>query len=331
MKRRFWIGLAAVAFLLLSFESALLLTGKRILISQELVRPGTDYFVPDYGNLKNNGQASLVCRYFTGRHLTNEVLWYSSNNVMGKDECPFLSQQEEKIGASDLGSLADWVSGIATVLATIVALTGYFWADNQRKREEKQRRQDSAYQIGYKLAALISDAVSTHRTLTPEGSTLEDWEHVTDPFVIVGAQQPIIGTRTSMTRSLTETEQNLLMSLREEDFLMRMDEADAQNASIIEGLAEYKTLHAAIMAKLPPPVAIEDQSATLALTTQEAKALFTYVTPASSLIQMLRKRSKENVETLKKLGKDFHPMMNKHWPDLHLHKIEETTEMAKTA
>lgn len=73
----------------LAASAALLITGKRILLSETEVKPGDSYFVPDYGNLGESTSASLVCKYFTGRSVLTRVFWYSPNNIVGKDECPF--------------------------------------------------------------------------------------------------------------------------------------------------------------------------------------------------------------------------------------------------
>ena len=75
---------------LLLGEAALLLTGYRLLLSQKRVDPGQVFIVKDYGNLGDNNQSSLVCRYFTGRGTVVKVFWYSPNNLFGKDDCPFL-------------------------------------------------------------------------------------------------------------------------------------------------------------------------------------------------------------------------------------------------
>jgi hypothetical protein len=47
--------------------------------------------VSDYGNLGDSKQASLVCEYFTGRSLLTKVFWHSPNNILGRDQCPFLT------------------------------------------------------------------------------------------------------------------------------------------------------------------------------------------------------------------------------------------------
>jgi hypothetical protein len=83
----------ALAFVMIAFEFALLISGSRVLISEHRVNPGDTYVLPDWGNLGSAQQAQLVCRYFTGRSVKATVLWYSSNNIMGADECPFLARR----------------------------------------------------------------------------------------------------------------------------------------------------------------------------------------------------------------------------------------------
>lgn len=73
----------------------LLLSGKRVLVYEHRVNPGETYDVPDHGNLGESKQATLVCRYFAGRSILTTVLWYSPNNVLGRDQCPFVSDQSK--------------------------------------------------------------------------------------------------------------------------------------------------------------------------------------------------------------------------------------------
>jgi hypothetical protein len=80
----------SLILILVLFALLLLFSGARVLVSERKVNPGEFYEVTNHGNLGENKQASLVCRYFTGRSIITSVFWYSSNNFMGKDQCPFL-------------------------------------------------------------------------------------------------------------------------------------------------------------------------------------------------------------------------------------------------
>lgn len=82
------IGVVAAAWL------TFLAFGARVLIGETLVEPGTSFVVQGHGDVGDSKQASLVCRYFTGRSVVTSVFWYSPNNVMGKDECPILTRAQ---------------------------------------------------------------------------------------------------------------------------------------------------------------------------------------------------------------------------------------------
>ena len=81
------IGAAVVLFSL-----ALQVTDSRILVWQTKVEPGQTYIAEEWGDLGKESSAQLVCRYFTGRALTMNVMWYSPNNIAGRDSCPFLAK-----------------------------------------------------------------------------------------------------------------------------------------------------------------------------------------------------------------------------------------------
>lgn len=68
----------------------LLVSDSKLLLSETKVNPGGQLYVEGYGNLGANKQASLVCKYFNGRKLMQKVFWYSPNNFMGRDSCPFI-------------------------------------------------------------------------------------------------------------------------------------------------------------------------------------------------------------------------------------------------
>jgi hypothetical protein len=75
-------------------DVALVASGRWILVGEARVSPGQTYVVGDHGNLGRNEQASLVCRYFTGRRVLTKVYWYSADTLMAKAKCPFLTTTE---------------------------------------------------------------------------------------------------------------------------------------------------------------------------------------------------------------------------------------------
>jgi len=68
----------------------ILCTETRFLVFEKKIEPGQNYSIEGYSNLGDSKQASLVCKYFTGRKFYTAVFWYSPDNTFGKDVCPFL-------------------------------------------------------------------------------------------------------------------------------------------------------------------------------------------------------------------------------------------------
>ena len=76
-------------------DLALLLSGRRLLISETRVEPGSRFVLQDYGDVGDATQATLVCRYFTGRSILTRVFWFSPNNILGRDECPVVIEPND--------------------------------------------------------------------------------------------------------------------------------------------------------------------------------------------------------------------------------------------
>ncbi|WP_300115562.1 hypothetical protein [Sphingobium sp.] len=320
--RKPWMGGAAIGVVAVLGigEASLLFSGRRIAVSETLVQPGQTYPVAGFGDVGKQAQASLVCRYFTGRGIATNVLWYSSTNQMGRDECPFIASGDQK--EAEGGSLADWVSGIGSMLAVFVALLGYFIVERHRRNDARDVIQGQIYQIGYKLSTMASEVRTTLRDLNQKGLPLDELIAEENPFVIVGSQAAVMGYDRSMVRDLSDAEQNLLMLVREEEFLMNFSECVARNDSVRGSFVEYGKRREELLARLPAPEEANGQTGSFGITQAEQLAIFPYITPAAVLMRQARYLAKLNVEMVTKLCDDFKPMMKGHFPTYHIHKIE---------
>ena len=83
-KRRVALGMVVG---LIVADALVLISGRRLLISERRVHAGENVQVQGYGNVSGE---TLVCKYFTGRSTVIRVFFYSANNMMGRDECPFI-------------------------------------------------------------------------------------------------------------------------------------------------------------------------------------------------------------------------------------------------
>lgn len=83
--------LIAVVLVATTSVLALFVSDRRILVYEHKVNPGESYFVAEHGNLGEAQDASLHCKYFTGSAVVDTVFWHASNNILGKDTCPFIT------------------------------------------------------------------------------------------------------------------------------------------------------------------------------------------------------------------------------------------------
>jgi hypothetical protein len=88
--------LIIIPVILFSVSIFLLISGNRVLLSETKVEPGQNYVLSEWGNLGEAEQTSLVCKYFTGRSVKISVYWYSPNNILGKDQCPFIIDEQSR-------------------------------------------------------------------------------------------------------------------------------------------------------------------------------------------------------------------------------------------
>jgi hypothetical protein len=72
----------------------LILSGKGVLVSQEMSQPGQPYLVEGWGDLGKAASPSLVCTYFIGTRLRKQVFWYSPNGMFGKADCPMFVDRQ---------------------------------------------------------------------------------------------------------------------------------------------------------------------------------------------------------------------------------------------
>ncbi|PIZ46778.1 hypothetical protein CO180_03500 [candidate division WWE3 bacterium CG_4_9_14_3_um_filter_41_6] len=82
-----------VTCVIIIFWILILVSDTKVLLSETKVKPGEDYYTEEYGNLGENDASSLACKYFNGRKVLEVVFWYSPNNFLGRDSCPFLLRE----------------------------------------------------------------------------------------------------------------------------------------------------------------------------------------------------------------------------------------------
>ena len=75
-----------------NLEVLILVSGYRVLIWETHPSDDARVSVPEYGSLDSG---SLVCHCFNRRGVVFRVFYYSPNNMMGRDACPFVLSKDE--------------------------------------------------------------------------------------------------------------------------------------------------------------------------------------------------------------------------------------------
>ena len=86
----FSIGVLAVA------DTILLLSGERVLVRETLVTQLDQMMDPNHAHIPGEElpQDTLICSYWTGRAILKAEFHFESNNIFGRDSCPFVYAPE---------------------------------------------------------------------------------------------------------------------------------------------------------------------------------------------------------------------------------------------
>lgn len=313
-RKSFWV--ATVVGVVALLDIGLLWSNNRLLFSSTLIPPGYHMFVSGHGDIDSGKRSARVCRYFSGMSTKSIVA------ISDKPFAPgcnwFLSRTTDQW---ESGTIADWVSGAGSLLAVIAALYGYFLIEKQRRSDAKDITQGHIYQIGFKLSTVASEVHTALSDLNSQKLPIEELLAEKEPLWIVGGQGPASGYERSMVRDLTDEQQNLLMLVREEEFLMEFSEIVARHEAVRLGFVEYSKRRDMILAMLPDPEKWNGQIGTFGLTTTQVNAIMPHLYPTAMLMVQARQLAKINVDAVMKLCDRFKPMMDGHFPDMHVHSV----------
>ena len=209
------------------------------------------------------------------------------------------------------GTYADWFAGSMSAAAVVVALSGYWFSEWQRRKDRRDIERQAGRQIGIKLLRVLNGTDDLHRHLWAkyeglplggEGST-EIWRTV----------HPLVGLQDDPTLSLTAEESGLLIQANATDFLMEMMLATARYSSMIGSMGEYKIRYEALYELSPPPIEMDGAIGRHTLTREQYLRVQPYSIALESLVQALRQMSAENLVICHRLVDDYNSIMKRHF------------------
>lgn len=214
---------------------------------------------------------------------------------------------------AEAGTWADWVSGIGSWLAVVVALGSYWWTERQRSIKQFEGKIASANQIGIKLHDLLgrSQTIYKHLFAPYDGPKLRS---PTGEESIWGQTRALVGLSEQITPDLTPEEHTLLIEINETDFMTRLSLAWQSHQSIVLSMKEFYIKRDAVYALMPAPTKMEGYVGQHEMTREEVMRFMPYSVALELLIRTTRDMAEENFTDLQALAKRFHPTMKQHFP-----------------
>ncbi len=208
------------------------------------------------------------------------------------------------------GTQADWFSGIATALAVVVALGGYWLLEWQRRQGKKEERRKLAHMFGVRCAAIVNrtNDINEHLWNPPNPANLEIadsdlWRRI----------QPLIGIDVDPLTTLAADEIALLIEIHETELLMKALLASSRYQSLVGSLQEYRNKYDQLFAMMPDPMSVDGLVVTHKLSMEQLLRIMPISNQLNYLIGALRELSRENLELSKILCAEYHPAMKSHF------------------
>ena len=226
---------------------------------------------------------------------------------------------------TEVGTWADWISGIGSWLAVVVALGSYWWADRQRRIEQFEAKMASANQIGVKLHDLLgrSKTIYNHLFAPYEGPKLSSFTQEEEIWRQIKA---LVGLSEQITSDLTPEEHKLLLEINEIDFMTRFSLAWQRHQSVVLSMREFYIKRDVVQALMPAPTEMDGDVGRHWLTVEETMRFRPHSVALEMMIRTTRDIAKENYTDLQALAKRFHPTMKRHFPKRKFLMIAETAE-----
>lgn len=221
----------------------------------------------------------------------------------------------------EAGSLADWFSGAASALAVLAAVAGYFIAENQRKADQRSRDETAARLLSTKIVRLTSLTADIHRHLNaPEDGPQtkgygagQKWRRI----------RGLNGLREEAGLALDSAQEDLLMRLQENQFLLDLLIANTRYRALTATMQDYTRRRDALQELHPAPVSMDGVHAVLHLDQADLARLAPYAAALENMLEALMASADEYREFNKGLVSSYNAFIQKNFAESGLPKLVE--------
>ncbi|MGI4877653.1 MAG: hypothetical protein ACRYG4_09230 [Janthinobacterium lividum] len=213
----------------------------------------------------------------------------------------------------ELGSQAEWCSGLMSSLAVVVALGGYWLSGAQRNWDLKARERQAAKRVSVKLFSVLNKThdLSRHFEAPYVGLPVEGLDSQQRWRTI----QPIIGLMDDPGLQLDGEEQNMLIDAGAHEFLMQLMLAVTRYQSTVISMREYTARYDILHQMMPAVVEYKQGRASYHLSAEQVLSILPYSNALESIVINMMSLIRENVVTCDKLLLLYNPIMKKYFGD----------------
>jgi len=232
----------------------------------------------------------------------------------------------------DVGGLADWVSGLGSLAAVIVALSGFRIVANQRATDKR----DAEKGVAYELIATVLDmgnhirAIEKHLDEQRNDMIVKVGDKIVAKFRVLN---PIIGLSNEGELKLPIGSTELLVKAEALELWNEVRLLANRNRSLTSLLKEYQQIWQAVIDKMPAPEGFTASVGHIAADPAVFAAVRGDLVRVDSVIVALDSQVKDTGKLLTRVAGQIGPVMKKYFnePFLHLGGPTEATVSSSKA
>jgi hypothetical protein len=215
----------------------------------------------------------------------------------------------------EVGSLADWVSGLGSLAAVGIALWGYWLVSRQRLEDRRQTERGTAYET----IAVIQEL--SNNILTIQKHVTQARNDITVPakklhFRIIN---PLIGLSSEGDARLPAGSAELLVKANAADLWNTAVLVADHNRALVSILKEYRSLWAETMARIPPLVEVPGSGLHVRADTGSFEALKPELLKLDAIVTALEVQTAEAASLAHAVARDIGPVLKAYFKEPMLH------------
>jgi hypothetical protein len=221
----------------------------------------------------------------------------------------------------NVGSLADWVSGLGSLAAVVIAMWGYWLVSRQRAQDLRQTERA----IAYETIAIVQEFTNNILTIQKHISVSRNDLSVPEKHLHFRILNPLIGLSSEGDVRLPSGSAELLVKANAAALWNDAVLAANHNRALVSILKEYRDLWAETMARLPPPAELPVGGLRMRTESAAFDALKPDLIKLDAIVGALEEQVADAAKLAHAVARDIGPVLKAYFnePILHLTPADE--------